>query len=276
MDSDLKSIIYNVLGGIIVSVLAALFVTFRCRLNSYHLQRFLGFRFTPDTEVRITYGQLLLPSIHDQSNKIITHPYVRTPRRGGALPLQGSFSMEHPMSKCEVRASTYIASLLGIPGSLRPILVSDIESNSLLDSSFVSIGGHGSNYKTADILSSTANLFIRMSQDKLCLPSGEELPYTCDRAADHGFILRITPPEFSKHSWIVCAGLGEWGSSGSAWYLVNRWKTLVALVHPWTYCSGLMSIPDLLAIIRVVPGQDQSARLEALYRESKGQTKKVK
>jgi hypothetical protein len=275
MDPDLKSIVYNVLGGIIVSGLTTFFIVFRNRLTSFQLQRLLGFRFTPEAQVRITYGQFLLPPLRDQSNNIITHPYLKAPRRGGAIPLQGTASMEHPISECEVRASTYIASLLGIRGRLRPILVSDIEADSILDSNFVTVGGPGSNYKTADILSSTANVFIRMTQDRLFTSSGQELPYRCDTVADHGFILRVTPPEFTNLSWIVCAGLGEWGSSGSAWYLANRWKTLIAQIHPWAYRVGFMTIPDFLAIVRVVHGQDQSARLADLYRASNGQAVRV-
>ena len=275
MDPEFKSILHNILGGIIVSVLTAIYMICRHRLRSYHLQRLLGFHFSPDTEVRIAYGQLLLPQLHTASNQPITHPYVKPPRRGGALPLHGTFSIEHPVSECEIRASTYIASLLGLPGVLRTSLVSDIECDPLVDSNFVSFGGPGSNYKTADILASTVNIFVQMSHNSFSLPSGQSLPYTCTRDADHGFILRITPPEFPEHSWIVCAGLGEWGTSGSAWFLAHRWKLLVALIHPLAYRSGFMRIPDFLAIVRVVPGQDQSAKLEAVYRNSKGQVKKI-
>lgn len=276
MDPDIKSILYNVLGGIIVSVLTALYITCRYRLKSYHLQRLLGFKFGPQTEVRITYGQLLLPPLHNDSNQLITHPYVKPPRRGGALPLQGSFSIEHPISECEVRASTYIAFLLGLPGSLRALLVSDIVASEILDSNFISFGGPGSNYKTADVLASDANIFIRMAYTRFSLLSGEEMPYTCSSEADHGFILRITPPEFPDRSWIVCAGLGEWGTSGSAWFLAHKWRILVSQIHPCAYRSGFLSIPDFMAIIRVVPGQDQSARIETIYRNSRGRAIRVR
>jgi len=36
--------------------------------------------------------------------------------------------------------------------------------------------------------------------------------------------LAETPADFPNHSWIVCAGLGEWGTSGTAWYLAHRWR----------------------------------------------------
>ena len=86
-----------------------------------------------------------LPVLRDQGGQQITHPYIKPPRRGG-IPRNESFSIEHPISGGDVRALTYIATLLGLSGKLRPLLVSDTEASSLLDSNFVSLGGPGSNY----------------------------------------------------------------------------------------------------------------------------------
>lgn len=274
MDADTKSLLFNVIGGIIVSVLSAIYVGIRYRFRSYHLQRLLGFQFKTDTEIRLAYGQLVLPPLTDQSGQPISHPYIKPPRRGGTPSLE-SFSIEHPISECEVRASTYIAGLLGRSGNLHPLLVSDVEASSLLDNNFISFGGPGSNYKTADALASEANIFIRMSPNSFSLLSGINFPFTCSNEADHGFILRITPPEFPVRSWIVCAGLGEWGTSGSSWFLANRWQELIARIHPVAYWSGVMDLPDFMAMIRVRPGQDQSAHMVALYRHDKGQIKTV-
>lgn len=276
MNADARSLFWNVVGGIIVSILTALFFYFRYRLRAYHLQRFIGFRFKRDVEVRIIYGQLLLPAVRDPSGNQISHPYVKPGRRGGALPLIGTYSIEHPVSECEVRASTYLASLLGLRGILRPSLASDIESDQLLDSNLVCLGGPGSNYKTADILASPANIFIRMTHTGFTLPRGEQLPYQCTDKVDHGFILRITPPDFRDRSWIVCAGLGEWGTSGTAWCLAHQWKRLARSIHPFAYWSGIMKIPDFLVIVRVVPGQDQSSHVEAIYRNVSDRLQKVK
>jgi hypothetical protein len=276
MNADARSLLWNVVGGIVVAILTTVFVYLRFRLRAYQLQRLIGFPFKRDAEIRIIYGQLLLPPIRDAKGNVVSHPYVKPNRRGGPLPLQGTYSIEHPVSECEVRASTYLASLFGLKGILRPIVISDIESDALLDANFVSLGGPGSNYKTADILASSPNIFIRMSHTGFALPSGEQLPYTCTKDADHGFILRVTPPDFPDHSWIVCAGLGEWGTSGAAWYLAHRWKKLARSIHPTAYWSGVRRIGDFLAIVRVVPGRDQSAHIEAIYRTVSGQSKKVK
>ena len=39
-------------------------------------------------------------------------------------------------------------------------------------------------------------------------------------------ILKIHPTQFSNRTWILCAGIGEWGTSGAAWYLAYKWKEI--------------------------------------------------
>jgi hypothetical protein len=217
----------------IVSVLTALYVYLRNKFNRYHLQRLLGYQLRNDTQVRIVYGQLTLPPLQNSKGQVITHPYVKAPRRGGALPLSGTSSITYPVSECEVRASTYLTSMLSSPGNLRPLVVSDIEVDALLDRNLITLGGPGSNFKTADILASPANLFIQVTHSGLSTASAESLPFGCIQTNDHGFILRITHPQFPQRSWIACVGLGEWGTSGSAWFLANKWRQLLSAITRW-------------------------------------------
>jgi hypothetical protein len=275
MNDDIKAILYNVLGGILASAVTAIFILCRHRLKSFHLQRLLGFRFRKGTDVRITYGQLTLPPLQDSSGKLITHPYIKKPRRGSPPPTNQSYSMENAISECEVRASTYLTTILALPGSIRPVLVSDNDADALLDCNFIALGGPGFNYKTADILASPANSFVEMKLSGFSLIGGEPLPLVCNQEIDHGIILRITPTQFRNRSWIACAGLGEWGTSGTAWFLANKWRELLSAVHPVAYRLGFVSIPDFLAVIRVTRFQDQSAQIAALYRRSGDSIRKV-
>jgi hypothetical protein len=43
---------------------------------------------------------------------------------------------------------------------------------------------------------------------------------------DYGLILKIPNLRFPNHFFFVCAGLGEWGTSGASWYLASKWKDL--------------------------------------------------
>jgi hypothetical protein len=85
------------------------------------------------------------------------HPYITAARRYSALPSQRK-AIEHPVSEGEIRASTYLASLFGLRGVLRQLLVSDVQRETIPDSNFVALSG--SNYKTQDILPSQENIFV--------------------------------------------------------------------------------------------------------------------
>jgi len=277
MNEDVKAILWNIVGGVIVAILTSIFISLRRRIRHFHLQRLLGFRFSEGTEVRITYGQLMLPPIQGPSGQPVSHPYIKKPRNivNPRDPSSG-FSMEHAISECEVRASTYLTAMLAHPGSLRPLLVSDSDVVTLLNSNFIALGGPASNYKTEDILSSPANILLDKIFPPISPTTGEPLIYECNNQIDHGIILRITSPQFRKRSWIVCAGLGEWGTSGSAWYLANKWEELLSAVHPAAYRLGFWSIPDFLAVVRVTRYQDQSTEIASLYRRSGNSAKRVK
>jgi hypothetical protein len=77
------------------------------------------------------------------------HPYTKAARRYSALPSQHK-SIEHQISEGEIRASTYLASMFGLRGVLRQLLVSHVHCETISDSNFVAFSG--SYYLTEDIL----------------------------------------------------------------------------------------------------------------------------
>ena len=87
------------------------------------------------------------------------HPYITAASRCSALPSQHK-AIEHPVSEGEIRASTYLASLFGLRGVLRQLLVSDVQCETIPDSNLVALSG--SDYKTRDILPSRENIFVRV------------------------------------------------------------------------------------------------------------------
>jgi hypothetical protein len=64
--------------------------------------------------------------------------------------------------------------------------------------------------------------------------------------------LKIHPKQFPGRVWIACAGKGEWGTSGSAWFLANRWKEIV---------KQLSNTDRFVCVIEVERLKDQSATL---------------
>lgn len=70
------------------------------------------------------------------------------------------------------------------------------------------------------------------------------------RGGDKAIILKLVNPYFSGYSLIVCAGLGEWGGSGSAWFLSTHRRML----------SRRFGKEPFLIVVSVTPGSDESAR----------------
>ena len=66
---------------------------------------------------------------------------------------------------------------------------------------------------------------------------------------DRGLLLKMRNPRFLQHRLVVCAGLGEWGSTGTIWFLTNKWRELYARFGTKDFCM----------IVEVTPGIDQSA-----------------
>jgi hypothetical protein len=272
MDADTKSILFNVIGGIIVGFLTLLVVWCRDTFHSFHLQRLLGFSFS--LPARIAYGQLVAPPLINKSTGG-PHIFTKPPRKGGGPTAAAVLSVSAPISECEVRGSAYLSCMLASASRKVPILISDVDASALVDSNFLALGGVGSNYKTADIFSSNRNIFLKKDGQKFVWISGKELALECSGSVDHGIILRIKPSQFPDKSWIVCAGLSEWGTSGAAWFLANKWHEILRKKQSFLYPLVPWKFPDFLGIVRVIPGQDESADLTALYVAKNGVTVKV-
>lgn len=70
-----------------------------------------------------------------------------------------------------------------------------------------------------------------------------------DQTFDYGLILKTHPVQFPNRTWLMCAGFGEWGTSGASWYLANQWETIRKQVKSRPFA----------AVVRVRHGQDESA-----------------
>jgi len=66
---------------------------------------------------------------------------------------------------------------------------------------------------------------------------------------DYGVILKIPNLRFPGYYFFACAGLGEWGTSGAAWYLSRHWLRLQPEF------GGPLAV-----VVEVEIGSDESAR----------------
>lgn len=274
-DEDVRSLVLNVVGGFLASLVTAIAIWFYVRFQSFSLDRVLGGKPSRSSAPAIVYGQLSLP-LQGPAGIITLFLYAKTPRKAGPPPKPQTFRMDHPVSECEVRASNYLARMLGKAKAADTRLVSDVVAVEGNDGSFIALGGPGSNFKTEDILVCDTNIFV--AQTSAFFPDDPQITpsYRGTLAQDYGFILRIRSPFFPSESLIVCAGRGEWGTSGAAWFLANKWQELRRHGDAWKAGKGFLRQPDFFAVVKVTEGQDDSATLVNFYNKKRGKVFQVK
>ena len=134
--------------------------------------------------------------------------------------------MERPVSSCELRAVKYLAEVIGAESKQAPTLSSDCDLRGRLDISFVSFGSHLSNYKTKDAIENEGNHLLSFERGKFLSKKSGRVVLHLEPGFDYGLILKLHPIQFPERVWFVCAGIGEWGTSGAAWYLAHKWAEI--------------------------------------------------
>lgn len=167
-----------------------------------------------------------------------------------------SFSAQRVASVCELRAVAYIGSALSVDGGRTSKVVADDWIAAKLDVDFISFGAMN-NLMTINAFANAANRYIDYDRNLGFFVSKKDGQPLCDVRAgyDYGVILKIHPDQFPERTWIVCAGIGEWGTSGSAWFLSHNWRSLA---------KNLKDNDQFGCVVEVRPGQDESAVLRKL------------
>ena len=239
MNDFWKQIIYNVIGGALVAILTWLFLKLVKRYYKWNFKRIFGR--DSDESFFIVHGSLRHRDCFEKNGNTMEWPYYKDGITGSAFK---AFSVT---SLSETRSAKYLSETFGKVIDVAPELVSDNEKREKLDISFCSLGGYN-NFKTIDVLESRENKFFKFSSDAVVTIEGQKKEFRMHGDYDYGVIIKIIPKNFPKRVWIITAGLGEWGTSGSAWYLSRNWKKM-----PKNQSFGL--------IIKTKIGQDESAEL---------------
>ena len=212
----LRAIGFNVVGGGIVAAGTLLIERLWRKL------RFLRFRqvFGQDVchGVYLKYTEYEPPSRETRFKKPPTIVSRRTP---------DAHNLTRVASGACARAAAHLAHSFGRNSPTPPIIEADSVADDRMDVSFVALGA--ANHRALDVLHDPANVFFEF--DGLVVRSrgeGRTLVSTLVAADgfDYGMILKIHPEHNPRRTWICCAGFGEWGTSGAAWFLANRWHEL--------------------------------------------------
>jgi len=242
----------NLFAGVLIFVLGLAWPILPKSYRMWKLTRFWGRGVLGDDFV-IAYGSLLDSRLAEQSP-----PQFRFLKRfhdsrtvtvaGPTGPIVGD---------SEIRSISYLASSLG---RFRPRalgVIRDAEAFGHLNRSFVALGSPSSNEITDLALREPANAFLRFGQDNEGtyiehVSSGQKMRgFEPPILRDYGIVLKIPNARFQGHHFFVCAGRGEWGTSGAAWYLATKWEQR-------------SQDPSFGLVVDVEIGSDESARKIAL------------
>lgn len=181
----------------------------------------------------------------------ITNRYVK--RFLGRRADQPLIGPDNALGLCSVRVASYASGLFARfrPGHKPLAFVIDYDVEAKWDASFFCFGSSDSNLKTLDVESLPEQKFYRLEFDaarQRAFQVGNQ-QFGIAGGNDHGILLRMKNPKYREHALFVCAGLGEWGTSGSAYYLFRNWSSLYRRYGSSDFCK----------VIRVRIGSDESA-----------------
>jgi len=170
---------------------------------------------------------------------------------------RGRFSIGRPIPIPSVRAISYLSNTIGKVIGRSPAIQSDAEVRNVLDADFICFGGPHSNIMSETCFTNGGNRLVDFDQTTTQFKAkGNGQPLIRIKGNfDYGVILKLHPVQFPERVWIACSGIGERGTSGTAWYLANKWKELRTRAKDKPFAAFFKVESD------VHSGRDQSAEL---------------
>lgn len=201
--------------------------------------------------IALCFGSLIDSRLLD-TNPVASR-YTKQFRDGRRVQIAGP--SERIISLCEVRAGSYLINALS-KFRRSPLVIEDDQTClKQLDRSIVSFGSAASNEITEIIERDAGNRFLRIESTPVstgirCLLTDSVVSFESSEVRkDYGVILKLVNQRFPDYIVFVCAGIGEWGTSGAAWYLATHWRRLEEFGEEF----GL--------VVEVEIGSDQSAQV---------------
>ena len=240
------AVMWNIIGGAIVAGLT-LTVQVICKKVRRRSFRMI---FGEDVE---SFFYLVYPHFESPSRKIeFRKPPSQVPRRTYSAT---NLSALH--STAATRTVNHLAYEIGSNSTAPPRIISDVDADQLMDISFLAIGGH-TNHKSVDVFDNEENKFLDFGQESIVSKETRDTIVIAESEVDYAIILKICPFGNPKRTWLCCAGFGEWGTSGAAWWLSHNWKTIYKEAKKKPFAC----------ITRTRVGSDDSTRMLHLFLSS--------
>jgi hypothetical protein len=240
----------NILAGIFIFLLGLFWPVIPKSYRKVLLRRFWG-KGVLGQDFAISYGALIDSRLTQQNPP--PYRYVKRYHDGRAVQLVGPWG--NIVGDCEIRSASYIINTLSTYRKRAVVVVDDATAFANLNRTFVALGSPSSNEITDLILREPNNTFLEFGQTGNTTfirdrRTGREFRgFQEPVRKDYGIVLKIPNLRFPGHFFFVCAGLGEWGTSGASWYLATKWRDLQS---EFGNAFGI--------IVEVEIGADESAR----------------
>ena len=240
-----ENLTLNVIGGILAGWAFAFWHAAVKALTKYRFKQIFGFKTSEGPT--LVYEELA--SLVQGQKFIYCKPGDETSSR--------RLSISRPIPIASVRAVSYLSNTIGRFIGRSPAVRSDIEVRNLLDFDFICFGGPFSNVMTETCLDNAGNRLVVFDQtiNQFRRKNDGQTLVQFNPGFDYGLILKVRPVQFPERVWIICAGIGERGTSGAAWYLANKWQELRSRAYDKPF-AAMLKVEE-----NVHSGRDQSAEL---------------
>jgi hypothetical protein len=211
----ISQVAYNIIGGFIIGGLTLIGHWFYRQLHAWKFKQI--FRDEENDNFHIIYKSMKSPR-----EAVFPEEESKIPRETSATT-----NLSLINSCAETRGVSYLVFAFGHNLKKAPEIISHTDLDRKINLSFISIGGP-TNHRTKDLLENDANKLLDYKHGKIIEKTTERVLIQVgdEPGFDYGFIIKIHPTNFPLRSWICCGGFGEWGTSGSSWYLAHKWNDI--------------------------------------------------
>lgn len=221
------SLTINLFAGVLIFLLGLFWPVIPKSYRKFLLRRFWG-KGVFGQDFVISYGALIDSRLTEPNPP--PYRFVKRYHDGRVIQLVGPWG--NIVGDCEIRSASYIINTLSTFRKRAVAVVDDATAFANLNRTFVALGSSSSNEISELILREPNNTYLEFGQvgnttfirDK---ETGNEFRgFQEPVKKDYGIVLKIPNLRFPGHFFFVCAGLGEWGTSGASWYLATKWRHL--------------------------------------------------
>lgn len=263
----------STLQGIVTSISASFFFLFcvefiqnqRRLIEQYRFKRFFGNDVT-NNKMYLVYPNFKLNNVLLELKKEhnILQDFEKSP---SLFNTSHRIDLDKAVAENDLCAMIYLTGLFSEVSRMTPPIMVDSDMVKEPNKSFISFGLTSNDCTHMYLAHSTKPAFQLITNDNrlddyLAVYNEQEQEFrytTILNKIYYGIILKYHPDPHDNPDrvWFYCAGLGTKGTTGSAWYIANKWKKLYRMV----------GVNDFIAVVKVYNNTDIITELELIVKK---------